>query len=125
MNQTIAKTFGGVFILLGIIGFFSGSMTMSTGFELGIFPVNIVHNILHILIGFWGLNAARTMAGATAYCKQAGVLFLALGVLGLIPSVVEMFASLIPIGGYDHLLHLVVGAILAYFGLTGRSTQDA
>ncbi len=121
MNQTIAKTFGGIFILIGIIGFFSGSMTMTTGMELGLFPVNIIHNLVHIFIGFWGLNATRTTAGATAYCKQAGLLYLALGVLGLIPSVVDGLATIVPIGGRDLLFHFVVGGILAFFGFVGGS----
>ena len=119
MNQSIAKIFGWVFILVGVVGFFSGSVNMTAGLELGIFPVNVVHNVVHILIGLWGINAARTMDGATAYCKQAGVLYLLLGILGLIPAVVEMFASLIPIGGHDHLLHLGLGVILCYFGFRG------
>lgn len=123
MNQTIAKTFGGIFILIGIVGFFSGSMTMASGLELGIFPVNVIHNVVHILLGLWGLNAARTMAGATGYCKQAGILYLVLGVLGLIPSAVEGLASIVPIGGYDHLLHLAAGGILAFFGFMGGSKQ--
>ena len=123
MNQTIAKTFGGIFVLLGIVGFFSGSMSMTTGMELGILPVNAIHNVVHILIGLWGLNAARTMAGATAYCKQAGLLLILLGVLGLIPSVVDRLATIVPIGGHAHLLHLVVGGVLAFFGFMGGSRQ--
>jgi len=125
MNQTVAKTFGGIFILIGVVGFFSGGMTMTAGKELGLFPVNIVHNVVHILIGFWGLNASRSLAGATTYCKQAGILYLALGVLGLIPSVVDGLASVMPIGGYDHLLHFVVGGVLSFFGFIGGSEQAA
>ena len=125
MKQSIAKIFGWVIILFGVVGFFSGSMNMTAGMELGIFPVNIVHNIVHILIGLWGINAARTVEGATTYCKQAGVLYLLLGVVGLIPAAVEMFASTIPIGGYDHMLHLGLGIVLAYFGFLAGSRQSA
>lgn len=125
MNQTIAKLFGWVFILLGVIGFFSGSVNMTTGLELGLFPVNLVHNVVHILIGLWGLNAARTAAGATAYCKQAGVLFLLLAILGFIPATVDMFANVVPIGGNDRYLHLVLGLVLCYFGFMGKSREAA
>lgn len=123
MQQTIAKVFGWVIILVGVIGFFSGSASMSTGMELGLFPVNLVHNVAHILIGLWGINAARTAAGAVDYCKQAGVLYLLLGILGLIPATVRMFADIMPIGGHDHLLHLVLGLILLYVGIRGGSSQ--
>ena len=123
MQQTIAKVFGWVIILVGVIGFFSGSASMTTGMELGLFPVNLVHNVAHILIGLWGINAARTAAGAVDYCKQAGVLYLLLGILGLIPATVRMFADIMPIGGHDHLLHLVLGLILVYVGIRGGSSQ--
>ncbi len=126
MNQSVAKLFGVVFILVGVIGFFSGSMNMSTGMELGLFPVNIVHNLVHILIGVWGLSAARTPGGATAFCKQAGVLYLLLAILGFIPSIVDALASVVPIGGNDRFLHLALGLILMYFGFMGtRETVTA
>ncbi len=125
MNQTIAKLFGWVFILLGVIGFFSGSMNMTTGSEFGLFPVNVVHNVVHILIGLWGLNAARTAAGATAYCKQAGVLFLLLAILGFIPAMVDMLANLAPVGGKDRYLHLGFAVILLYSGVMGNSREAA
>jgi hypothetical protein len=123
MNQTIAKVMGVVFILVGIIGFFSGSMNMASGLELGLFPVNVLHNVVHILIGVWGLSAARTPLGATAFCKQAGVLYLLLAIIGFIPSLVVQLESLVPLGGNDAYLHLVLGLILLYFGLRGTTRE--
>jgi hypothetical protein len=125
MHQTIAKVFGWVFILVGVIGFFSGSATMTAGPELGLFPVNVVHNVAHILIGLWGVNAARTATGAMAYCKQAGVLYLLLAILGFIPATVDMFANLAPLGGNDRYLHLVLGLVLCYVGFMGNSRRAA
>ena len=125
MNQTIAKVFGFVFILIGVLGFFGSGMHMTTGSEFGLFPVNVVHNVVHILIGLWGLNAARTANGATAFCKQAGVLYLLLAVLGFVPAMVEMLANLVPIGGNDRYLHLVFAVILLYFGIAGNSREAA
>lgn len=125
MNQSVAKLFGVVFILVGVIGFFSGSMNMTTGMELGLFPVNIVHNLVHILIGVWGLSAARTSSGATAFCKQAGVLYLLLAILGFIPAATDMLANIVPIGGNDRFLHLVLGVILMYFGFMGTARETA
>jgi uncharacterized protein YjeT (DUF2065 family) len=121
MNQTIAKLFGVVFVLVGILGFFFPSnFGMATTTLLGTFDVNLVHNLVHLLIGIWGITASRSPARATAFCKQAGVLYLLLAILGFIPSMVAMFASLVPLGGNDVYLHLVLGLILAYFGFAGR-----
>jgi len=125
VNQTIAKLFGVVFILIGVIGLFSGSMNMTTGLELGLFPVNVLHNAVHILVGVWGLAAARTPAGATAFCKQAGVLYLLLAIIGFIPSLTLQLESLVPLGGNDAYLHLVLALILLYFGFMGRSREAA
>ena len=125
MNQSIAKLFGVVFILVGVLGFFSGSMNMSTGMELGLFPVNLLHNVVHILIGLWGLAAARSAAGATTYCKQVGVLYLLLTIIGFIPSLTDQLANLVPLGGNDRYLHLVLAAVLLYFGFMGGSKQVA
>ena len=125
MNQGIAKLFGWVFIVVGILGFLGfagGTMSMSTPSNLfGLFPVNLTHNVVHILIGLWGVNAARSAAGATAYCKQAGVLYLLLAILGFIPAAVDMFANLVPIGGNDRFLHLVLAVVLCFFGFVGSS----
>ena len=123
VNQTIAKLFGVVFILVGVIGFISGSMNMTTGLELGLFPVNVLHNVVHVLVGVWGLAAARTPSGATAFCKQAGVLYLLLAIIGFVPALTEQLASLVPLGGNDAYLHLVLAVVLLYFGFMGRSQQ--
>ena len=80
---------------------------------------------MHVLIGVWGLAAARTASGATAFCKQAGVLYLLLAIIGFIPSLTEQLASLVPLSGNDAYLHLVLALILLYFGLTGRSRPVA
>lgn len=119
MNQTVAKLLGVVLVLLGVLGFFfPSSFGMGSTMLVGTFEVNVVHNLVHLLIGVWGLAASRTPAGATAFCKQAGVLFLLLAVLGFIPGAVTMLANLVPIGGKDVYLHLVLAVILLYFGFS-------
>ena len=74
MNQAIAKGLGWLSILIGVLGFLGfagGTIAMGPpGNLLGAFPVNLLHNVAHILIGIWGVNAARSSAGATAFCKQ-------------------------------------------------------
>jgi hypothetical protein len=121
MQQTIAKLFGWVFILVGVLGFLGfagGTMSMGTPtYLLGIFQVNLLHNIVHILIGLWGINAARTAGGAVAFCKQAGVLYLLLSIIGF--AAPDLLASMVPLGGNDRFLHLVLGLVLCYFGFAG------
>ena len=115
--QRLAQVFGVVFILVGALGFFSGSMTMEEGLLLGLFPVNALHNVVHILFGIWGLVAAKSFGGAKGYMQIGGILYLVLAVLGF---VTPNLLGLIPIGGNDRWLHLVLGAVMAGVGFTAR-----
>ena len=65
--QRVAQIFGVVFILVGVVAFFSGSMSMDTGLMLGLFPVNVLHNLVHLLFGVWGLAASRSFGAAKTY----------------------------------------------------------
>jgi hypothetical protein len=114
--QRIAQVFGVVFILVGLAGLALGGHTMQTTMLLGLFPVNVLHNVVHILIGVWGLLAARAETSALSYCKIAGVAYLVLAVIGFVRP--DGF-GLVPLGGNDVWLHLVLGAILAYVGFAG------
>ena len=124
-TQKVAQLFGIVFVLVGVLGFvpiamIGGSMDMNGSMLLGLFPVNIVHNIVHLAFGIWGIMAAKTSEGATMYCKVGGVIYLALGVLGFTTFIP---GTLVPLGGNDTYLHLVLGAVLAYFGFAGAPAK--
>jgi hypothetical protein len=114
--QRIAQVFGVVFILVGLAGLALGGHTMTPSLLFGLFPVNLLHNIVHILIGVWGVMAAKSEGNAINFCKIAGVTYLALGLLGF---VVPDGFGLVPLGGNDVWLHLVLGAVLSYFGFVG------
>jgi hypothetical protein len=50
MAKKLAMVFGVVFVLIGLLGFFNNPVV-------GLFAVNAVHNIVHILLGIiliWG-----------------------------------------------------------------------
>jgi len=117
-TQRIAQVFGAVFILVGLLGLMMGGYTMSTTLLLGLFPVNLLHNLVHLGIGGWGMIAAQSEANAQAFCKIAGVAYVALAVLGFVMP--DVF-GLIPIGGNDIWLHLVIGVILSYVGFAGAA----
>ena len=99
---------------LGINGFY--------GYLLGLFPVNLMHNLVHLAIGAWGVAAARSMSGARIYAKSIAVLYGLLAVMGLIPMLNTLF-GLAPIHGHDVWLHAATALIAAYFGW--RKTYDA
>jgi uncharacterized protein DUF4383 len=78
--QRVAQLFGIVFVLVGILGFVPGVVT--NGMLLGIFPVNGLHNVVHLAFGVWGLVAARSFGGAKTYGQLGGIIYIVLAALG-------------------------------------------
>jgi uncharacterized protein DUF4383 len=118
--QGVSLLAGVGFLLVGILGFVQGGMSMEADPNvaprlLGVFPVNLLHNCVHLAFGVWGLAAARTHAAARAYCRIAGVLYLCLTALGYISPNGFGF---VPLGGADVFLHLLLGLLLAGVGFT-------
>jgi len=131
MNSTVQKValiFGIGFLVATIAGFLATGMSnmdpnpATAPKALGLFPVNVLHNIVHLVFGVWGLLAARSFGAAKSYCQIAGVIYLVLVVVGFIAPT---GFGLVPLGGSDPWLHLVLGVPLAYFGFTARETAPA
>lgn len=125
-----AMLYGVVFLLAGATGFVPGlspthihpglSVTAESRLALGLFPVNILHNLVHLAFGLWGVMAARSMAGAVTYARGVALIYAVLTVLGLIPATATTF-GLVPIYGNDIWLHALLAAGAAYFGFRRRS----
>jgi Domain of unknown function (DUF4383) len=123
MVKRVAMVFGVLFIAVGALGLASsGGMQMSPAMLLGLFPVNVLHNVVHIAIGVWGVLAARSFSSAVTYCKLAGFAYLCLAALGL---VVPTFFGLIPLGGNDVFLHAVFGVFLVWPGFVSKEEAPA
>lgn len=134
-TRTFALLFGIVFLAVGALGFVPGmvkppmdghdvTMTQGYGDLLGLFPVNMLHNIVHILFGVWGLLAYRSLAGAKTYARGVAIIYAVLTIMGLIPATNTTF-TFIPIYGNDVWLHAVLALIAAYFGWMHRDTAGA
>lgn len=124
--QRVAQIFGWVFVLIAIWGFFVTGGSMEAGPDapaiLGLFPVNVLHNLAHLILGLWGIVASRSFGSAKTYAQIAGVLYLLLTVLGLVdPTAFGM----IPLGGGNIALHVVLGLILAGVGFTAKPGRSA
>jgi hypothetical protein len=105
-NQTWAKVIGIVLLLFGVLGFFMGPSIF------GLFDVNMLHNVVHLVTG-----ALFAWAGfvATAPTKKVnkwlGVIYLLLGVIGFFA-----LQDLLSLNTNDNVLHIVIGAISAFVG---------
>lgn len=132
MLKTLAMIFGVVFLAIGAAGFIPGmvhepmtpaaaelTMRNGEGNLLGIFPVNLLHNVAHLLFGIWGLLAARTVGSARGYFRGVAIGYGLLTVLGLIPQTQTLF-GLVPLHGNDVWLHAVLALAGAYLGFVHR-----
>jgi hypothetical protein len=125
MVRRVALVFGIAFLLVALLGFImpgpGGIMDMSAdppaNMLLGLFPVNFLHNLVHLLFGVWGLMASRSFAGAKMYAQVVGVIYVVLAILGFVAPTTF---GLIPIGGNDIWLHAVMGIVLAGVGFTAK-----
>jgi hypothetical protein len=130
----IARVVGIAFLLAGILGFApfvtvpagltAQWMTLNAnyGFLIGLFPVNVVHDVIHAVFGVWGLAASGTFAGSVRYCRSIAWIYGLLVVLGAIPITNTLF-GIAPIYGFDVALHLLV-ALLAFYGGYGAGRYE-
>jgi hypothetical protein len=126
-TSTFALIFGIAYLLAGLMGFVPAllrppapdapptTFTLLYGQLLGLFPVNILHSLVHVAIGIWGLMAWRGAAHPQVFARSLAILYGVLAVAGLIPGLNTMF-GFIPLHGHDVWLHAATAAIAAYFG---------
>lgn len=119
-NRLLATVFGIVYVLIGIAGFFVtsgvGFFDTSGGLLLGIFEVNIFHNVAHILIGAALLIAGLSGVRASKTVNSViGAAYLLLGIVGLF--VVGSAFNILAINGADNVLHFGSAALLLAVGL--------
>jgi hypothetical protein len=123
--RTVALVLGVVYVLTGIAGFVPSLVTggpppdmpSASGSLFGVFPINTLHNLVHIVIGAVLLYGATGTPVAVLVARVVGVVYAAVGLLGFVAP--NTF-GLMPIGGADIGLHLVTAAILLYIGFAGR-----
>jgi hypothetical protein len=129
-TRTFALIWGVGFLLAGISGFVLATpgtpdpdltMTHGYGHALGLFPVNVLHNIVHLLFGVWGLLAYRSYAGARTYARAVAVIYAVFIVMGLVDALDTTF-GLVPLYGNDVWLHAILALPAAYFGFMHRDT---
>ncbi|MGZ4589655.1 MAG: DUF4383 domain-containing protein [Actinomycetes bacterium] len=119
-NRLLATVFGAVYVLVGILGFFvtSGVGFAATSGEklVGLFEVNPLHNIAHLLIGALLLVASRAVATAKGANTAVGAVYLLLGILGLF--ITSSSANILALNGADNVLHLASAIVLLGVGLS-------
>ena len=133
-TRTFALLFGIVFLAVGVAGFIPGlveplhaghpPVDPEGGLLLGLFPINALHNAVHILFGLWGLAASRSLGGAVLYARGVALIYAVLAIAGFIPALNTLF-GFVPLYQNDIWLHALLALIAAYFGWVHRSPAAA
>ena len=128
-GQKIARLYGVVFLLVGILGFVPGITThygdmsfaghMSGAMLLGLFQVSVLHNVVHILYGIAGLAMARSELSAEAYLVVGGIIYAVLWIYGLVVGM-DSSANFVPLNTADNWLHFVLAVTMIGAGLYAR-----
>jgi hypothetical protein len=120
MTTTIAKIFGAIFVLVGILGFVPAAT--QNGHLLGVFHVNTVHNIIHLLsglmalwVGFTGLHASKL------FFRIFGAVYGLVAILGFVYGDRDIL-GLIASNMADTWLHVGIAAVSLFLGFAPETT---
>jgi hypothetical protein len=114
MAKTVCKILGVVFLLVGIAGFAKSDLLGA--------HLEPAHNIVHIVSGVIALyfGFAGSLASAKAFSLVFGVVYLALGILGMAMGSGDMrmwTVGPLHLGTADHGIHILLGVIFLAGGL--------
>jgi hypothetical protein len=128
-TATFALLFGIAYVSAGLLGLNPAALmappadappihfTVLHGYLLGLFPVNVLHTVVHLAIGAWGILAWRRLASPRVFARSLAIFYGVLAAMGLIPGVNTLF-GLLPLHGHDVWLHAGTAALAAYFWRT-------
>ena len=129
-TRTFALLFGIVFLAVGVAGFIPGlvqplhpghpPVEYNGGLLLGLFPVNTLHNAVHVLFGLWGLLASRSVGGSVTYARGVALIYAVLTIAGFVPNLDSLYGY-VPLYGNDIWLHGALALVAAYFGWVHRN----
>jgi hypothetical protein len=140
MQRNCALALGVIFLLLGIAGFIPGLLTIPAesfntggvsldadsfyakgfGYVFAAFPTNLMHNLVHILVGVLGIVAATT-GNAKLYNRGFAISYILIAVMGILPAAKTTF-GIMPIFGNNVWLNALSGVIAGYYGFFGKET---
>jgi uncharacterized protein DUF4383 len=135
-SRRFAQVIGVLFLAVGILGFIPvlkpqpnpnavPGLFADGGYGLlfGLFPVNTLHNLVHLGVGIAGLASARTASGARGFAQILAWFYGILAIMGSIP-LTNMGFGLVPLHGWDVWLHGGTAAFAAYYGYGKQAQAD-
>ena len=124
--QLFALVFGAVYVLIGLAGFivtgFDDFAAKNYSEELILFPVNPLHNIVHLAVGALWLGSAARHQSAKAVNMLIGVVYALVAILGFAGAL--KFLAIEDAGSTDNFLHVATALLAIYFGSAGAESTS-
>lgn len=126
-TATFALIAGIVYLALGILGLIPAALVpppleapptrfaLLYGYLLGLFPVNILHTAINLIVGALGLSAWSGRLSALMYARALAWSFGVLAVMGMLPLLNTTF-GLLPLHAHNIWLHAITALGAAYVG---------
>lgn len=120
--KTGALIWAFAFLAVGILGFIDNPLIGKS--DTAIFYADTFHNWVHIVSGILFLLVALASPGsARGFLILFGIVYLALGVIGIIQFGTDGMGKLfglLHVNGADNYLHIGLGILIALTGLSAR-----
>jgi hypothetical protein len=128
-----ALIIGILFAVIGLAGFLPGFVSLPPGdppipvdaspsmyaagfgYLFGLFPTNLLHNIVHIVVGSLGIVAYTSSGGARLFNRSFAITYALIAIMGLLPIAQTTF-GLMPIFGNNVWFNALTATVAAYFG---------
>jgi hypothetical protein len=135
LTRYFASIGGAIYLATGISGFIPGltqpppadapalAIDAGYGYLFGLFPINGVHNPVHLAIGDWGLVSFSRWGASRVFARGLTVVYGLLAVMGSFPGLNTMF-GLAPLSGHDIWLDAGTAAVAAYSGWLHREASE-
>ena len=126
-TATFALFIGVAYLSIGLLGLIPAALVpppagapptrfdVMYGYLLGLFPVNVLHSVVHLVIGAWGILCWHGITNPKLFARALAIFYGALALIGLIPGVDTLFGML-PVYGNTIWLHAVTAVVAVYFG---------
>lgn len=128
--RTFAAIVGGLYLALGLLGFVPAlwerppagppvTIKVFYGSLFGIFAINIIVNMIHLVIGLWGTMAANNRYSSLVFARAGCVVLALLGIAAIMPNneVRTLWGTAPLSGGYNEWLYLATALIALIFAI--------
>jgi Domain of unknown function (DUF4383) len=120
MARKVISVLGAVYLLIGVLGFVPALVVPTAvagqGLLLGIFAVNAIHNLAHLILGALMLYAGTSAARFWLLSRTLAAVFAVLVVGSVIAPIAEGVAINLPDTG----LHLFSAIAMAYLAFASK-----